>query len=64
VTLNLDPQGDEITRIWDEAKALGIFAPWIGSTGGDTVKLGAARAVPVADLRAAHEAWFPNYMNG
>ncbi|MBJ6986470.1 phosphoribosylformylglycinamidine synthase subunit PurL [Devosia sp. MC521] len=63
VTLNLDPQGDEIAKLWDEAKALGIQAPWIGSTGGDGLALGGARAVKVADLKSAHESWFPNYMN-
>ncbi|WP_169195057.1 phosphoribosylformylglycinamidine synthase subunit PurL [Devosia sp. MC1541] len=63
VTLNLDPQGDEIAKLWDEAKALGIQAPWIGSTGGDSLALGGARAVKVADLKSAHESWFPNYMN-
>ncbi len=64
VTLNLDPQGEAITELWAEAKALGIHAPWIGTTGGATLKLGAARAVPVSDLRAAHEGWFPSYMQG
>ncbi len=42
----------------------GLFAPWIGNTGGTTLKLGDARAIPVADLRAAHEGWFPAYMAG
>jgi phosphoribosylformylglycinamidine synthase II len=46
------------------AKALGIFAPWIGNTGGDAVVLGEARALPVAELKAAHEGWFPKYMAG
>src|SRR5690606_24840890 len=48
VTLNLDPQGDDIAKLWIEAEALGIHAPWIGNTGGTDLKLGAARAVPVA----------------
>ncbi|MCP8883463.1 phosphoribosylformylglycinamidine synthase subunit PurL [Devosia sp. XJ19-1] len=64
VTLNLDPQGPEIAALWKEAEALGIFAPWIGSTGGTTLTLGAATAVPVATLTGAHESWFPSYMNG
>jgi phosphoribosylformylglycinamidine synthase len=42
----------------------GLFAPWIGNTGGDALKLGHARAIAVADLKAAHEGWFPNYMAG
>ncbi|HTN63684.1 MAG TPA: AIR synthase-related protein, partial [Devosia sp.] len=64
VTVNLDPQGDEIVALWDEAKALGIHCPWIGSTGGTDLILGDARPVAVAALKAAHEGWFPNYMAG
>ncbi|HUH76324.1 MAG TPA: AIR synthase related protein, partial [Devosia sp.] len=64
VTVNLDPQGDAIAALWAEAEALGVFAPWIGTTGGTDLVLGAARAVAVADLKAAHEGWFPNFMDG
>ncbi|MBE0578804.1 phosphoribosylformylglycinamidine synthase subunit PurL [Devosia sp.] len=64
VTLNLDPQGEELTALWRDAEALGIFAPWIGTTGGSDLVLGEARAIPVAALKAAHEGWFPNYMDG
>ncbi|QYO75227.1 phosphoribosylformylglycinamidine synthase subunit PurL [Devosia salina] len=64
VTLNLDPQGEEIAALWEEAKALGIFAPWIGTTGGTTLTLGAAKPVAVATLKGAHESWFPSYMSG
>ncbi|HQZ12491.1 MAG TPA: phosphoribosylformylglycinamidine synthase subunit PurL [Devosia sp.] len=42
----------------------GIFVPWIGTTGGTSLKLGEARAIPVAELRNAHESWFPDYMAG
>ncbi|MEO8758740.1 MAG: phosphoribosylformylglycinamidine synthase subunit PurL, partial [Devosia sp.] len=41
-----------------------LFVPWIGTTGGNSLKLGDARPIPVADLKAAHEGWFPNYMAG
>ncbi|SMQ66306.1 phosphoribosylformylglycinamidine synthase subunit II [Devosia lucknowensis] len=64
VTLDLDPQGDEIARLWQDAEALGVFAPWIGTTGGTTLTLGAATPVSVAALKVAHETWFPSYMNG
>ena len=64
VTLNLDPQGDAIAALWQEADSLGIFAPWIGNTGGTTLTLGAATPLSVAALRAAHESWFPSYMHG
>ncbi len=64
VTVALDPQGEEILALWDEAKRLGIHAPWIGTTGGTDLVLGTARALPVRELRAAHESWFPDYMDG
>ncbi|OAM78704.1 phosphoribosylformylglycinamidine synthase subunit PurL [Devosia elaeis] len=64
VTLNLDPQGEEIAALWKEAEALGIFAPWIGTTGSNALTLGAATSIPVATLTAAYENWFPSYMNG
>jgi phosphoribosylformylglycinamidine synthase len=40
----------------------GIFAPWIGMTGGSELKLGEARAISVGELKAAHESWFPRFM--
>ncbi|HEV7322742.1 MAG TPA: phosphoribosylformylglycinamidine synthase subunit PurL [Ensifer sp.] len=46
------------------AKAAGVALPIIGKTGGDTVKLGDAKAVSVAHLRSAHEGWFPEFMQG
>jgi phosphoribosylformylglycinamidine synthase len=64
VTVDLDPQGDEILALWNEAEQLGVFAPWLGTTGGTDLILGAARPLPVADLKAAHESWFPSYMDG
>jgi len=63
VTLNLDPQGEEIAALWKDADALGLHAPWIGTTGGTELVLGAAKAVAVAELAAAHEGWFSRYMN-
>ena len=50
--------------IWDEAKTLGIHAPWIGTTGGAELKLGGSRAISVAELKSAHESWFPRFMDG
>jgi phosphoribosylformylglycinamidine synthase len=46
------------------ARDAGVTLPDIGTTGGDTVKLGDAKAVSVEELRSAHEAWFPTYMGG
>ncbi|MDI6027594.1 phosphoribosylformylglycinamidine synthase subunit PurL [Corticibacterium sp. UT-5YL-CI-8] len=64
VTVNVDPQGDDFNAMLAEQKELGIFAPWIGSTGGTALKLGEARAIAVAELKAAHEGWFPAFMAG
>ena len=47
VTVGLDPEADEMRALWAEAKALGILAPWIGTTGGAELKLGDARAIPI-----------------
>ncbi len=62
MTVNLDARGEALAALWREAEALGIFAPWIGTTGGSDLLLGAARPLPVTALKAAHEGWFPNYM--
>ncbi len=51
-----------VRDIQDEAAELGLSAPWIGETGGTELKLAGARAVLVADLKAAHEGWFPRFM--
>ena len=42
----------------------GVFAPWIGNTGGTSLTLGEARPVSIAELKAAHEGWFPEFMAG
>ncbi|MBX3597114.1 MAG: phosphoribosylformylglycinamidine synthase subunit PurL [Rhizobiaceae bacterium] len=34
----------------------------IGETGGESLKPGAARAIPVKELKLAHEGWFPAFM--
>ncbi|NUS21557.1 MAG: hypothetical protein HOQ25_17485, partial [Mesorhizobium sp.] len=47
----------------EEQGKLGIFAPWIGTTGGRELKLGGARPIPVSELKAAHEGWFPRFMD-
>jgi len=47
----------------ERVKDTGIFAPWIGTTGGTELKLGEARAIPVSELIDAHESWFPRFMD-
>jgi phosphoribosylformylglycinamidine synthase len=40
----------------------GIPVQRIGITGGAELKLGGARAISIADLKTAHEGWFPRFM--
>jgi phosphoribosylformylglycinamidine synthase len=63
VTVNLDPHREEMDDLMREAQALGIFTPWIGSTGGTELKLGDARGIAVSELKNAHESWFPAFMD-
>jgi len=63
LTLSIDPQSGEWDKIREEQGKLGIFAPWIGTTGGRDLKLGEARSIPVSELTAAHEGWFPRFMD-
>lgn len=43
------------------AKSAGVPALLLGTTGGDTLKVATA-SVPLAQLKRAHEDWFPSYM--
>jgi phosphoribosylformylglycinamidine synthase len=50
---------------WFFEKRIGkadVSSALIGTTGGRELKLGAARAIPLAELKSAHEGWFPNFM--
>ncbi len=44
------------------AAAPGIACVRIGTTAGASLKLGMARAISVAELKTAHEGWFPAFM--
>ncbi|MDO6963848.1 phosphoribosylformylglycinamidine synthase subunit PurL [Rhizobium alvei] len=55
---------DDLDEVQELAEQRGIFAPWIGTTGGASVKLGNARAVAIHELQKAHESWFPAFMAG
>jgi phosphoribosylformylglycinamidine synthase subunit PurL len=54
--------GEAAMDILYEAKALGVPAAMLGVTGGDSLHLPGGEAISVADLKAAHEGWLPNYM--
>jgi len=45
-----------------QAKAAGIVAALLGRTGGDKIALEGAGAIALAQLKKAHEGWFPAYM--
>ncbi|WDR05462.1 phosphoribosylformylglycinamidine synthase subunit PurL [Devosia rhodophyticola] len=64
VTVRDDMDVDAFTALMGEVEAAGIFAPWIGTTGGGELVLGKARPIPVKKLQEAHEFWFPDYMRG
>ncbi|HXP76008.1 MAG TPA: phosphoribosylformylglycinamidine synthase subunit PurL, partial [Stellaceae bacterium] len=44
------------------AKAAGVPAALLGTTGGDALTVEGLGAISTADLRRAHEAWLPAYM--
>jgi len=53
---------DQLQNIMELAQKSGIFSLHIGTSGGETLKLGNARAISVKQLKQRHEGWFPKYM--
>ncbi|MBS3647132.1 phosphoribosylformylglycinamidine synthase subunit PurL [Pseudaminobacter sp. 19-2017] len=51
-----------VRAILEKAAQHGVAAATVGRTGGFELKLAGARAIPVSELKQAHEAWFPNFM--
>ncbi|MGI9476232.1 MAG: phosphoribosylformylglycinamidine synthase subunit PurL [Hyphomicrobiaceae bacterium] len=51
-------------RILERARQAGITGRIVGKLGGRQLAIGAAEVLDLAALRAAHEAWFPDYMDG
>ncbi len=62
LTVSLTPEGMEFAALVEEARKAGVSLARIGITGGGELKLGNARAIPVAELKEAHEGWFPKFM--
>jgi phosphoribosylformylglycinamidine (FGAM) synthase-like enzyme len=54
----------EVEELAEQAMELGIKLLEIGHTGGSNLRLGNARAIPISELTAAYESWFPRYMAG
>jgi phosphoribosylformylglycinamidine synthase len=49
-------------EVLERARLLALPARIIARTGGDALVLKGEPALPLADLRAAHESWLPQYM--
>ncbi len=52
-------QAEEVV---ERARLLALPARIVARTGGDTIALKGEPALPLEDLRRAHEAWLPGYM--
>ena len=50
------------TPMMAAARAAGLAATVLGTAGGDAITIAATLALPLADLRAAHEGWLPGFM--
>jgi phosphoribosylformylglycinamidine synthase subunit PurL len=55
---------EKLEGLLQRAKAAGVSVEQIGTTGGASLQLGNARAVPVAEIKTANDAWFPAFMAG
>ncbi len=51
-------------EVAERAKLLGLASRIVGRAGGDSLTLKGESALPLSELRAAHEGWMPNYMAG
>ena len=49
-------------EIADRTRLLALPARVVGRVGGDALVLKDEAALPLGDLRSAHESWFPHYM--
>jgi phosphoribosylformylglycinamidine synthase len=55
---------DRVPDILYAASAGGIPVALLGVTGGGSLHLPGEPAIPLGDLREAHEGWMPRYMAG
>ncbi|MFC5385789.1 phosphoribosylformylglycinamidine synthase subunit PurL [Aquamicrobium segne] len=63
LTLSIQPGSPEWQAMHAALEKAGVAAHHIGATGGLELKLGQARAISVEELGAAHESWFPRFMD-
>ncbi len=52
----------DLQQVLDKAAKANVSIQQIGTTKGDTLKLGHARAISVEELTTAHQGWFPRFM--
>jgi len=52
----------DAAKLLADAKAAGVPAVKLGTTGGDALTLPGGETISVTDLTTAHEGWFPAYM--
>jgi phosphoribosylformylglycinamidine synthase len=57
-------RASDALRLLDDAKAAGVPAASIGTTGGSAVAVAGHGQVAVSDLLRVHESWFRAYMRG
>jgi phosphoribosylformylglycinamidine synthase subunit PurL len=55
---------EKVTVLLANAKAVGLPARVVGTVGGDALVIPGEPALPLAKLRATHEAWLPGFMKG
>jgi phosphoribosylformylglycinamidine synthase subunit PurL len=58
--LSVDPMQAE--EVLERARLLALPSRIVARTGGDTIALKGEPPLPLAELRAAHEAWLPQFM--
>jgi phosphoribosylformylglycinamidine synthase len=51
-------------EVLERARLLDLPARIVGRTGGDAITLKGEKALPLSELRDAHEAWLPKLMRG
>jgi phosphoribosylformylglycinamidine synthase subunit PurL len=54
---------DRADKLLTQAGAAGVPAVQIGYSGGTSVIVKGVLSLPLSDIKAAHEAWLPAYMN-
>jgi len=54
---------NQAEKLLENAKNAGVPAALLGRTGGNRIAVKGAGEIPLAELKRAHEGWFPAFMN-